>query len=127
MGQYFEFIFRTCGPKGFVRCHTVRVDNLPFCGVNDGVGNIAGTSLGKGGEGHHRCRGTHIAFTRAYQPLIIQFMESEAGIGVNMAAIKAAETVDGDGVRVVFFEYSLLREVHGGRRLQGFPGNVFQF
>ena len=94
----------------------MRVDDLPFGGVHDRVGNVAGPALGHSAHGHHRRGRTDVAFAAAHQAFVEQLVEAQTGISVNMSAVKAAQAVDRDGLgAAVLLQDRLLGQIHRRR------------
>ena len=115
VGQDLEGIRRSGRAEGLVRSDAVGIDDLARGRVDDRVGDVSGPAVRQGGHGHHGRGRPDVALAAPDQALVDELVEAEAGIGVDMAAVEAAQAVDGDGVRAVLLQDRFLAEVHGRR------------
>lgn len=127
VGHDFPWVGRAGGAEHAVGGDAVGVDDLAFGGVDDGVGDEAGSAAGEVVDEEHRGGRADVAFAGADEAFVAEFVEAEAGVGVDVAAVEAAEAVDGDGVGVVVGEDFLHAEVHGGGGFEGGAGDVEDF
>ncbi len=117
MCQYLKQVGRAVGTEHFVRCHAMRIDDLPLGSVDDRIRNETRPPA-RHRPNHQHCRGgPYIAFTRPDHSFVVQLVKSQARVGMDVAAVEPAQTVNRNRICLVFFQYVLHAQVHRRGRL----------